>query len=521
MRHRMLVHEVHYGRVVRCFADRPATLDDTLRRAVARAPGAEAIVDGEQRLTYRTLADRVDALADALVELRIAPGERVAILLGNRLDYSVILYACARLGAIAVPLNLRQSADETRYALQDSGASILFHAPDARLPEEMPGVRLRFAVADDAPLPAPRHAGAANAFPRPAEDDAFCILYTSGTTGRPKGAVLTHFNLIHTLLHFEHHYALRDGERVMLAVPASHVTGLAAIIAVTVHLAGCLIVMREFKTDAFLKLAAAERMSYTLMVPSMYVLALMSPAFDAAALASWRVGGFGGAPMPDATIGELAAKLPGLALHNTYGATETTSPAVIMPADQAAARSRQLGPPVACADIVIMDDDGREVPRGESGEIWMGGPMTIPGYWNNPKATEDAFVGGFWRSGDIGSMDADGILSIHDRKKDMLNRGGFKVYSVEVENTLCAHPSVIEAAVIGKPCPVLGERVVAVVHCDILEPVPAGSLRDHCAGLLSDYKVPEEIHLSPDPLPRNANGKLLKRVLRERYVDAA
>lgn len=515
-----LALESHYGRVVRCFAQRPANLAASLAAAVARSAEAEALVDGNRRLTYRQFAAQVDTLAAGLADMGLRSRDRVALLLGNRLEYPIILYACALLGAIAVPMNVRQSADETAFALNQSGAVLLFHEAEARLPaaDAVPTLRSRLIVADDGALPA----GTPRTFAPVEEDAPFCILYTSGTTGRPKGAVLTHFNLIHTALHFRHHYDLRDGERSVLAVPASHVTGLAALIVTSVELAGCLILMPEFKAAQFLHIAVAERMTYTLIVPAMIALVLMQPGFDGAALCNWRVCGFGGAPMPDATIAELADRLPGLALHNTYGATETGSPAVIMPADQAAARSRQLGLPVLTGDIVVMDEQGREVPRGAQGEIWISGPMVIPGYWDNPEATAGAFAGSFWKSGDLGSRDADGFIALHDRIKDMINRGGFKIYSVEVENVLCRLPAVVEAAVVGKPCPVLGERVVAFVHLDPAARQPDdATMRAHCATLLSDYKVPETFVIDPAPLPRNANGKLVKTTLRARLQTAA
>ncbi|MBU6392953.1 MAG: AMP-binding protein [Sphingomonadales bacterium] len=512
--------ETHYGRVLRCFSVRPSSLAASLAAAAARSGGAEALVDGARRLTYRQFADQVASVAAGLDDLGVKHGDRVALLLANRLEFPVLLYACAVVGAIAVPMNLRQSADETAFALNQSGAVALFHEADARLPceAEAPKLHVRICVDDMASLPT----GAARTFPDVDEDAPFCILYTSGTTGRPKGAVLTHFNVLQSALHFRHHYALEDGERSVLAVPASHVTGLVALIAVSVEVAGCLVLMRRFEAGRFLEIAAAERMTYTLIVPAMVTLALMHPAFDGAALRHWRVCGFGGAPMPDATIAELAERLPGLALHNTYGATETASPAVIMPASEAAARSRQLGLPVLTCNILVMDQQGRALPPGEQGEIWISGPMVIPGYWDNPEATAAAFTGSYWKSGDLGSIDADGFVSLHDRIKDMINRGGFKIYSVEVENVLCELPEVIEAAIVGKPCPVLGERVVAFLHLDpAVPPIDEDTLRAHCAARLSDYKVPETYLIEPSPLPRNANGKLVKTALRARLAAAA
>ncbi|HET9205131.1 MAG TPA: fatty acid--CoA ligase family protein, partial [Burkholderiaceae bacterium] len=246
-----------------------------------------------------------------------------------------------------------------------------------------------------------------------------------------------------------------------------------------------------------------------------YKLCLLDPQFDRFDLAAWRVGGYGGAPMPEATIAELAEKLPRLTLLNCYGATETTSPATVMPHGPAGGKADAVGVPLPCADVLVMDDDGRELPPGETGELWIGGPMVVPGYWANPEATAASFTAGWWHSGDLGSKDADGYVRILDRKKDMLNRGGYKIYSVEVENVLMAWPGMVEAAVVGKPCPVLGERVHAFVHAP-------GSTRDDtalrafCAARLADYKVPETVTWTDAPLPRNANGKLMKRLLRER-----
>lgn len=177
-----------------------------------------------------------------------------------------------------------------------------------------------------------------------------------------------------------------------------------------------------------------------------------------------------------------------------------------------------VGMALPCADIRIMDDDGREVPPGQSGEVWIGGPMVVPYYWNNPQATALSFCGGYWKSGDIGTMDAIGFVRIHDRKKDMINRGGYKVFSVEVENCLIEHPLVLEAAAVGVPCPVLGERVHAFVHVSA-DGVPGETLpeelKDLCRRELADYKVPDWITILQSPLPRNANGKLLKRELRK------
>ncbi|WP_156680921.1 class I adenylate-forming enzyme family protein [Sphingomonas profundi] len=500
--------EVHHGRVTLCYAERPANLDAMLRAAAARAGGACAIVDGALRLDYRALDARVEADAGRLAGLGIVAGDRVAVLLENGVGFVAVMLAVARLGAILVPLGLRLAAPEIAMMLRDSGARLLLHeVAEDRLPADMGDCAAlsldRFAALDTSGFAAPA-----------VDEDAPCaILYTSGTTGRPKGAVLTHGNVVHSCLHYAEHMGLADGERSMLAVPASHVTGLVAIVATMLLVAGRIVTMRAFQARRFLELAEAERATHTLMVPAMYALIQREPDIDRFDLTAWRIGGYGGAPMPVATIAALAAAWPGLGLVNCYGATETTSPAVIMPPGEGRLRPDAVGRAVRCGEIVAMDEAGREVPPGESGELWIAGPMVVPGYWQRAEADAASFVGGYWRSGDIGAIDAGGHVRILDRMKDMINRGGFKIYSAEVEDVLAGFPGVIEAAVVGRPCPVLGERVHAVIRAD--PPGKAAAVRAFVAARLADYKVPETIDWSADPLPRNANGKLVKASLRE------
>lgn len=352
-----------------------------------------------------------------------------------------------------------------------------------------------------------------------AEEDVFCILYTSGTTGRPKGAMLTNLGTLHSLLHYKYALGLRASDVALLAVPASHVTGLISILLATICVGGRNVIMENFSARAFIEIAAREKVTYTLVVPAIYNLCLLQPDFDRLDLSAWRIGGFGGAPMPVATIERLAAALPELALVNVYGATETTGPTTILPLGEALRRSDTVGKAVACADVRVCDENGNQVAAGDSGELLIAGPMVIPGYWENPQANAESFVDGHWRSGDIGSIDADGWVRIFDRKKDLINRGGYKVYCTEVENILSRHQGVIECATVGRPDTVLGERVHAFV-VRRTEAVSADELRAHCASHLSDYKVPETIDFI-DELPRNANGKVVKPQLRELLAASA
>ena len=512
-------HERHYGdRVMRCFSERPGNAFALLGAAAARNPGGEAIVCGEERLSYAQFSATVEQCAGGLAAAGIGRGDRVAMLLGNGIPFPVVLFATLRLGAIAVPLSTREQAGGLAYMLAHAGAKLLVYDADLadRLPAPAATPQLAHRVAVEASASTrslPLLAGASGAAPTGVEEeDTAIILYTSGTTGRPKGAMLTHLGICHSALHYEACMGLNASDRALAAVPLSHVTGVIALIAAMTRAAAALIVMPSFKAREFLGLAAREGMTHSLMVPAMYNLCLLEPSFAEANLAAWRVGGYGGAPMAPATIARFAEKLPNLKLMNAYGSTETTSPVTIMPPSQTAARPDSVGCAVPCADILVMDDAGREVAAGEQGELWLGGPMVVKGYWEDPVATTETFVAGFWRSGDIGSKDAEGYVRVFDRKKDMINRGGYKVYSVEVENALMSFPGVVEAAVVAEPCPVLGERVHAFVVAG--GALALAELKGHCAGLLADYKVPDAMTLRREPLPRNANGKLLKRDLR-------
>jgi O-succinylbenzoic acid--CoA ligase len=518
---------LHGDRIVRCFEPRPRNLQATFAAACARAPHAPALVHDGQRVSYAQCDAIVQRLAAGLAAHGVARGQRVVMFIDNRPEFVFVWLALLRLGAISVPVGVREQRPGLAYiARQCEAATIVTDAALAeRLPDanEAPALRLRVAIgsatrcvsydrllAQESAVPA-----AAD----PAETDVAVILYTSGTTGNPKGAMLTHLNIVHSVLHYQACMRLNSGEVSALAVPASHVTGLVAIIATMIAVAGTTVIVPAFKAEPFIALLQRERVTHTLMVPAMYNLCLLQPGFARADLSAWRVGGYGGAPMPVATIDALGQALPGLALLNCYGATETTSPTTMMPMGDTRAHADSVGVALPTAEVRVMDDAGREVPPGESGELWIAGPMVVPGYWANPQATAASFTAGWWHSGDLGSVDAQGYVRVFDRKKDMLNRGGFKIYSVEVENVLMAWPGMVEAAVVGRACPVLGERVHAFVHA------PGGAtdddaLRAFCATRLADYKVPETFTWSEAPLPRNANGKLMKRLLRDRLPAA-
>ena len=520
-------HERHFeDRVMPCFAQRPSGPYEAFARAVKARPDAEALVVGDLRLSYAALDERANRTAAGLGERGVVAGDRVGMLLGNRAEFVTTLLAILRLGAIAVPMGTRLQTPEVAYIVQHSGAKVLVHDAElaARLParEDVPELRHRVAAGGAAEgsesYERLEQSGIVPEVYRASEDAIATILYTSGTTGKPKGAMLAQVNLVHSMLNYAYSMKVGLEDRTLMAVPASHVTGLVANVMLAWAAQCTLIVMAEFKARAFLELAARERMTHTLIVPAMYNLCLLQPDFASFDLSSWRVGGYGGAPMAEATIAALSQKLPGLGLHNIYGSTETTSPVTMLPTHLAAERPDSVGLTLPCAEIIVVDDDEREVPPGTLGELWIRGAMVVSGYWANPEATRQGFVAGYWRSGDIGSKDAQGFVRIFDRAKDMLNRGGFKIYSVEVENVLLEHPAVVESAIVGKPCPVLGERVHAFVCLKAGASTGVDELRRFCAERVADYKVPESFTLTTNSLPRNANGKLLKRELREQLT---
>lgn len=356
---------------------------------------------GDTRLSWHDLMTEAERIAKALAARGIGAGDRVMVLMHNAPGFVVTLFAIARLGAVSVPFSVRSSADEVDHVLRDSGAALIVH--DGQQSARLSAQALPLACALDrldgvAPLPDT---------PPPEEETAF-ILYTSGTTGRPKGAMLAHVNIIHSAMYYVAAMQVTSADRIIAAVPLNHVTGIAALIATSVRAGACLVLMEAFRTRPFLDLAERERMTYTLMVPAMYNLCLLQPDFAQRRLPSWRLAAYGGAPMPEPTIRKLAAALPGLQFANCYGATETILAQLITPPAQAYEKRETVGAPLPGTRVLIMDSGGKEVPCGQPGELWLSGPNVVRGYWRNRDATASAFQGGFWKSGDIGTRDQDG-----------------------------------------------------------------------------------------------------------------
>ncbi|MCC5857138.1 MAG: acyl--CoA ligase [Ectothiorhodospiraceae bacterium] len=527
----LIQHRVLYGnRLVPCYADCPDNLDAVLRRSVAAGGERPAVVDGSRTLNYRELDREATRVATALEARGVGKGDRVALFLGNRLEFITTLFGVWRRGAIAVPIGTRQTRMELEYILNQCTASAILHeaalADRIPPPATVPNLHTRVSMAvEETPAgvdPEPETLDYRDflglgtdrdSAPAVDAEEPACIMYTSGTTGRPKGAMLSHLGFYHTARNYQRRFGYTAQDRMLLVVPATHISGLLACVMVMIQVAGCVVCLREFRAAEVLKTIESQRITASTMVPAMYNLCLLEPDFHRHDLSCWRTGHFGGAAVPEVTIERLAQKLPRLRLLNGFGATETTSAVTLTDPAQADAHLDSVGTALPCVDIRVLDAAGREVPPGEAGELWIRSPGNAIGYWNNPQASREAFVAGYWRSGDIGSVDEHGFVRVFDRIKDMINRGGYKVFCVELENVIQRFPHVIEVAAVGSPCPVLGERVHVFIHAK--EPIDKEALRAFCGQELADYKVPDLITVSPDPLPRNPNGKLIKHPLRE------
>ena len=520
--------EVRLGRDVLCYADRPAGLPALLARAVERAPDREAVVDPHERLTWRDLRERARRLATGLARLGVRPGDRVATLLPNGTPLCVAAFATLELGALVVPLNTKLRRDELRFLLADAAPRALVADPafygeiEPLRPELPPAAHILAGGGPPAPdtlalddlLAAAPWAGAAPAEAVGADAPAL-ILYPSGTTGRPKGAIATHANVVHSCLTFERVYGLRDGERSLVMVPLFHVTGLVAQLFAMTTVAGTVVLMPRFDAGAALRLLAAEGITHLVAAPTVYVMLMAQPGHRAVPLPRLRILGYGGAPIASDTVRGLRDWLPAARLHNTYGLTETSSPATCLADADALPRVDSVGRPIPVGECRTVDPEtGKDVAAGEVGELWIRGPMVVAGYWANPAATAAAIVQDGWlRTGDLATIDAEGYVLIRDRIKDMINRGGEKVYCVEVEEVLCAHPGVLEAAVVGLPDPVYGERVKACVVARPGAYLDAGDVQAWARARLARFKTPEVVEIL-DTLPRNPNGKVMKALLR-------
>ena len=489
------------------------SLASTLAESALRYPERAAVVCGPDRLTYARLWEQARRYAAFFRRQGIQPGDRVAILLLNTPDFPAAYYGALAAGAVVVPVHALLTADEIGFILNDAGARILVCAAAlataGRTACEATGTPfIEAGVPEDEPL--------AQMTLRDAQDDAV-VLYTSGTTGRPKGAVLTQNNLVLNSTVSAHDLFEVTHEDVLLgALPLFHAFGQTCVMNTAFRTGATMVLMPRFDADAALQLMVEREVTIFEGVPTMYI-ALLDAARKNPARPPLRVCASGGAAIPVAVL-EKFEEIFGAPIYEGYGLSET-SPVASFNQREFGRKAGTVGCGIWGVELAIAnperDDRIELLPCGELGEIIIRGHCVFKGYLNNPEATRAAIVDGWFRSGDLGTKDEDGFITIVDRKKDMIIRGGFNVYPREVEEVLMRHPAVKQVAVIGVPHETHGEEIVAVVCRHEAHDVTAEILIAWSQEHLARYKYPRHVHFI-EAMPLGPSGKVLKRVLRER-----
>ncbi|NJP98221.1 long-chain fatty acid--CoA ligase [Nonomuraea sp. FMUSA5-5] len=476
-------------------------------RRARMTPDAVALSYKDHHYTYRDLRERVNRLASALGVRR---GERVAFLGANQPAMVETLFAAGLLGAVFVPLNTRLAGPELRFILEDADP-VLLVLGEERDGEGLPGRHLR--AADYEALIV---SGSPEPIDEPVSQDDVClIMYTSGTTGRPKGAMLTHANLTWNTVNLLVDVPLAHDEVALIGAPLFHIAALGQALLPTVLKGGRAILEPSFDVERAFDLIETERVTLIAGVPTMFQFLATSPRWAGADLSSLRHLLCGGAPVPQPLIQAYLER--GLAFMQGYGMTETAPGALFLGADRSRDKAGSAGVPCFFSDVRLVAPDGSPAAPGEPGELYVQGPNVMPGYWRRPEESAEVLSDdGWFRSGDIGVADEDGYVRISDRVKDMIISGGENIYPAEVESALYEHAAVAECAVIGVPDEKWGEVGKALV---VLRPGVTASPDDllkHLDGRLARYKVPKYLEFVPE-LPKNAAGKLLKAPLRKLY----
>jgi long-chain acyl-CoA synthetase len=482
----------------------------SLGRAVRYYPERAAIGSDGMRWSFRQLHERVAGIVAALSSHGFERGDRLALLLPNEPQYLELIYACAWLGVIVIPMNARLSVAEIDRILTDaSPRGIVRHsslpAPTVQLPWQR--------VLDKELLDA---AGASCPDPIYDPDAILALIYTSGTTGRPKGVVVSHANIMADIDHMNYWLPQREGGVHLHAAPIFHILDFPFIFAAPAF-GTCQITIPKFSAADFCETVSRERVSRTVLVPTMINLLIHSQELNRFDLSSLETVAYGGSPMAPELVRRTREALPQVKLIQGYGLTETGFLTGLQDHEHTPARLISCGRTCPGIDLRVVDDVGREVEAGQRGELVVRGANVMRGYWHNPEGTDGAFRHGMFRTGDIGYRDADGYFYILDRSKDMIVTGGENVYSGEVEAVIYQHPAVLEAAVFGIPDPEWGELVAASIARKPGHALEADELIDHCRRVLAKYKVPRHVEFSDTELPKGASGKILKTTLRERF----
>jgi len=497
---------------------------DWIAHHAHRRPKQLAINDLQtsRTFTYGELNERVDQLTGALAKLGIAKGDRVALLAPNCAEYFELQFACGRLGAIMLPLNWRLTVPELEYILSDSTPSLLVHdkafADQAtalsknrlEIDHERPGGAYERALASAPKPPAPIAL---------THDDISMVMYTSGTTGHPKGAIITHGMVFWNAVNLGIPALISPQTVQLVILPLFHTGGLNCYANPVLHAGGTILIMRTFDPGLALDYISDKSLGITHFfgVPAPYQFMMQHPKFQGADLSRLKISGVGGAPCALAILEGWSAR--GVPLVQGWGMTETSPAGTMLDAADAIRKVGSAGKAMMHTAIRIVDEAGHDVAQGDIGELLIKGPNITPGYWNKPEATQAAFTDGWLHTGDAARLDEEGFVYIVDRWKDMYISGGENVYPAEVENVLFQLPQVADAAIIGVPNERWGEVGMAIIVKKPAQALEEGDIIRHCLGKLAKFKVPQSVAFV-DVLPRNATGKVLKRKLRTQFVGA-
>jgi len=507
-------------------------IGSVLAKRAHLSPTLEAFVDvaSGRRFDYRQFNERANRTAQALAARGVRKGDRVALLMMNSVEFMESFFAIAKLGAICVPLNWRLVPDELAFILSDSGASVLIYdAEFAKTAAELHArgpQATRLAVwiclgseqSDFALDYASIQAEASSDEPELVawDDDELYIMYTSGTTGLPKGAIHTHDTALWASLTIGVTAEMRYRDRYLVCLPLFHVGALTPITG-NVHRGMTNVVVRSFDPALAWQLIEKEKIDNMLAVPAMLNFMLQVPQKNEVDYSTLRWCMSGAAPVPVSLIEAYDAI--GIEIHQVYGLTETCGPACLINPEDAIAKAGSTGKAFFHTEVRVVDDKGADVAPGEVGEVAIAGRHIMKGYWNRPDATAETIRDGWLYSGDLATIDEDGFIFIQDRKKDMIISGGENVYPAELENVILAHEGVGEVAVIGQPSAKWGESPLAVVVRS--DPgLTEQHVLDHCQGKLARFKQPRGV-VFVDVIPRNPTGKVLKRELREQFPGPA
>jgi long-chain acyl-CoA synthetase len=493
-----LVEETVGGAVVRCYADRPRSVVEVLERSLARSADDVLLVDPAlgRTVTYAEFADLVEGAAGGLLARGLVSGDRVAVLVRNGLEAAVAIWACARAGLVHVGLPADAPPARLAELVALTGAQLLLAQPD--LPA-VPGVPAVDAAELLLSAPRPWRHGE----PLPDQDTTYCLIATSGTTGRPKAVRVTGRMTGHAAAFYVRSLGLTSADRTAIHLPFAWVSGHVTQLAPAMLSGGSAVTMAAFSPGRLVDVAARYAVTWLDVVPSIWEGLLRVEGFGG--LTGVRLAVFGGAPAPPGTLDRVRERLPGLRLHDVYALSETCAPVTWLSDAEGLRRPGSVGRPVPYAEVRVVDPDGRDVPRGEPGELWVRSPAVTPGYWGDEPTPVTA--DGWLRTGDLGRMDEEGFLSVGGRAVDLIIRGGVNVYPAEVERALLASGLLADAAAVGVPSRVSGQNVAAAVV-----PVPGGTvsvadLQRQVRDALGPHAVPRPLRVVEE-LPRNRNGKV-------------